>query len=789
MKRINYTFFLFIAAIVCVILFILARDDTSVLNRWTRSLYESLEGFANAPSETSACPPGYTFFNNEAGESFCCRGQVNPYTHKCEVKEEAVVVYLERAPKPLPRGPDRRAGDPTLILRIISAKYNVFYGPDASKSIGISTYSDNKTAGYTLHVPRSIIDPQEFNDAMSSYKNKKYLLTLTYQLENTAYIDMKITNLTADEKFLFIGVTISMTEMDNFRRYVIGDTKKWGQDISIKINRTPMKPGGTTLWEGSNGMQIDINQPSLDKTSIMMVKTFANNDTGIQSLLKAYKSKKKLSMTLNMPERNWKQTFDIEMVRLDRDVVLGIILVGIPTQVPREDDALGFSVQSVVVKPYTRNYEANGDNDICAFKPNIPDPRSPAEPIPVIVYVDNPPKTAPPQPPAPPPTTFIRNSPKMVTEDVSTGIKFFTDDGFQSGTLLISDKYLDNPGDMRNIIDNLYGKENLGLVVTDSWGNERKEVLPIGQIWLGNFYGMKFNSWPGGFLPYANIDKLGFVIQNIPKRPSRPDGIVINFHANQIYINIPKSFIDNTNGFKKVLKLDYKEMPLSITVNVKARRWTQTFPVEEIINGDTQYAIKTTGTLTYRPMPDDAVGFTIQSVPVQRGEILPLCGSLIKNTHKQNQSMCPPTLPNYAMIGKCCQHNPDGNGFDCIQSDNADTNKYCKVVGPLKPGEHLCAEMTMLNKAECPKQIPNKTTYTTGQKEAAVYGADTAGLAVPVCFGMNDVCIPDSAISYYQNANGLYKGKDIQNWSYSCSGWENQNVKLKDTSKMDRSYL
>ena len=302
---------------------------------------------------------------------------------------------------------------------------------------------------------------------------------------------------------------------------------------------------------------------------------------------------------------------------------------------------------------------------------------------------------------------------------------------------------------------------------------------------------MKFNGWPSSS-PAPNIDKLGFVIQNIPKTPRRQNGIRI-LTQGKTYIHIPSRLVENQNGFKRAMNSDYKKKPLSITLHINAHKWSQTFSIEQFSvfedNNEQVYGITVLERPTYTPTPDDAVGFSIQSVPVQRANIIPLCGTLIENTHTQNQSMCPSTLPNYAMVGKCCQHNPDTDGFDCIPSDNADTNKYCKVMGPLNPGEHLCAETAMLDKATCPKQIPQKTTYTTGQKEAAVYGANTGGLAVPVCFGMNDVCIPDSAISYYQSTKGLYKGKDIENWSYSCSGWENTNVKLQDTSKMDKKYL
>jgi hypothetical protein len=175
--------------------------------------------------------------------------------------------------------------------------------------------------------------------------------------------------------------------------------------------------------------------------------------------------------------------------------------------------------------------------------------------------------------------------------------------------------------------------------------------------------------------------------------------------------------------------------------------------------------------------------------PRDPSKILPLCSSVIEDKHNKNQAACPGSLPNYATIGKCCKHNPDMDGFECIASDNADTNLYCKINGPLKPGERLCAEVGMLDDAVCPTQIPQKISYTTGSKEAAAYGADAAGVSVPVCFGMNDVCIPDAAISYYQKENGLYKDKNVSNWSYSCSGWSNVNVNKDQATKMDNKYL
>jgi len=175
--------------------------------------------------------------------------------------------------------------------------------------------------------------------------------------------------------------------------------------------------------------------------------------------------------------------------------------------------------------------------------------------------------------------------------------------------------------------------------------------------------------------------------------------------------------------------------------------------------------------------------------PRNRNRMLPLCSSMIVNNHSEQQASCPGSLPNYASIGKCCLNDPDLDGFDCVAKDNADFKKYCKLAGPLKPGEQLCSALNMVATATCPKQIPGQSMYTTGAREVAAYGAAAGGVNVPVCFGMDSVCIPDAAISYLQSSNGLYKDKDIPTWAYSCSGWNTTNVSKDTTVQMDTSYL
>ena len=177
--------------------------------------------------------------------------------------------------------------------------------------------------------------------------------------------------------------------------------------------------------------------------------------------------------------------------------------------------------------------------------------------------------------------------------------------------------------------------------------------------------------------------------------------------------------------------------------------------------------------------------------PRNRHRILPLCSDMITKNHVTRQASCPGSLPNYASIGKCCLNNPDLDDFDCISTDYADKSKYCKLKGPLAPGEQLCSSINMMKKAtsSCPAQIPGMIYYKTGAREVAAYGANAGNVNVPVCMGMDKMCIPDVAIQHLQKTNGLYKDKKIPTWAYSCSGWSTANVQKDTTIKLDTTYL
>jgi len=44
---------------------------------------KSIEHFSSVSKYGARCPSDYTFFNDVRGDSFCCAGSVDPYTHKC----------------------------------------------------------------------------------------------------------------------------------------------------------------------------------------------------------------------------------------------------------------------------------------------------------------------------------------------------------------------------------------------------------------------------------------------------------------------------------------------------------------------------------------------------------------------------------------------------------------------------------------------------------------------------------------------------------------------------------
>lgn len=168
-------------------------------------------------------------------------------------------------------------------------------------------------------------------------------------------------------------------------------------------------------------------------------------------------------------------------------------------------------------------------------------------------------------------------------------------------------------------------------------------------------------------------------------------------------------------------------------------------------------------------------------------DTLPMCSDMISKTHNKNQAACPGSLPNYASIGKCCMARPDLDGYDCRKQDNADKKRYCKISPPLLPGEQLCSNLQMAAAASCPTGFA-KMTYQLGDREVEKYGKAASGVQMPICFGMDKTCIPDTIVKDLQS-KGVYKDKSIDTWAYSCTGWDTVNVKRDLTKKMDNAYM
>ena len=167
--------------------------------------------------------------------------------------------------------------------------------------------------------------------------------------------------------------------------------------------------------------------------------------------------------------------------------------------------------------------------------------------------------------------------------------------------------------------------------------------------------------------------------------------------------------------------------------------------------------------------------------------ILPLCTTMLHETHSQNEAKCPGALPNYAAIGKCCMTKVDLDGYDCRKPDNDDKKRYCKLAPPLAPGEQLCSNLKMGESVNCPTGFA-KISYQLGDREVQKYGTAASGVQMPVCFGMDKTCIPDAAIKELQS-KGIYADKNSETWEYSCKGWESVHVNRDLTKRMDNVYI
>ena len=89
----NFMPMIVIIAVLAVVGYIALRPDSSPIAKGVQWISSQIEGFTAPILDTPKCPDGFRFFNDDVGESFCCKGNVNPYTHKCEASGRQTVEY------------------------------------------------------------------------------------------------------------------------------------------------------------------------------------------------------------------------------------------------------------------------------------------------------------------------------------------------------------------------------------------------------------------------------------------------------------------------------------------------------------------------------------------------------------------------------------------------------------------------------------------------------------------------------------------------------------------------
>jgi len=94
--------FLFVFAILGIVLVIVLRDDKSMISKFVQMISRNIEGFASPILDSPQCPPGgFNFFTDMRGDSFCCAGRINPYTHRCDAAgEQALCAFRPNMPDP-----------------------------------------------------------------------------------------------------------------------------------------------------------------------------------------------------------------------------------------------------------------------------------------------------------------------------------------------------------------------------------------------------------------------------------------------------------------------------------------------------------------------------------------------------------------------------------------------------------------------------------------------------------------------------------------------------------------
>lgn len=178
--------------------------------------------------------------------------------------------------------------------------------------------------------------------------------------------------------------------------------------------------------------------------------------------------------------------------------------------------------------------------------------------------------------------------------------------------------------------------------------------------------------------------------------------------------------------------------------------------------------------------------------PAFKGTVLRSCQEITQTQLTNIKGTCPSSLPHFAPkddANQMCCKNPvelaGESGFACSSADLKDTTQYCIVDGKGTPTvnatdgkmEKLCSEGTLVETTTCPKdslgrQVFQGVNYILGAREAQHYDiADLEGLAIPTCFRLNEVCIPEEAIAYAQR-RGAFTEFDANTWEYSCAVWK-----------------
>ena len=87
--------------VLAVLFYIVKQPCAGPITRGVSAVSQWMEGFTNGgatggtySTSDSSCPPGFTFFNDGAGTSFCCRGTVDVFAHKCMADGQADLCAL-----------------------------------------------------------------------------------------------------------------------------------------------------------------------------------------------------------------------------------------------------------------------------------------------------------------------------------------------------------------------------------------------------------------------------------------------------------------------------------------------------------------------------------------------------------------------------------------------------------------------------------------------------------------------------------------------------------------------